>query len=86
MPRSNAPLRVVKGSDGYDPRDPRQALAFLFAREAELAHQLAAVRAGLEEARKAFAGTRSDGGPQCPPRMERLRTLFGPNAEGGESC
>jgi hypothetical protein len=81
MPRRlNAQLHAVGDCVG-EAADPTVELAALFAREAQLKRQMADVADALESARKRFTGTRSDGTPQSPPRMELLRTMFGPKPE-----
>jgi hypothetical protein len=75
MARSNAPLRVVKGADCYDPRDPEAELIFLFAQEAQLARQLGATRAAIYAARERY---RADAGLMMLPRYELLRERYGP--------
>jgi hypothetical protein len=72
MARQTA-LRVVKGDD--DQREPEQVIAGLFAREAQLLADLAAVRAQLPEQRIRYAA--KHGLTMMLPGIDRLRELFG---------
>jgi len=61
--------------------DPEGDLKFLFEREALLATEQVAVRAGLADARVAYSAKH---GLQALPRMELLRERFKPQPKGRE--
>jgi hypothetical protein len=69
-----APLRVV-ADDAGAPRCPKESLTFLFAAEAALERQLGDVRLALQSARESYADAE---GALVLPRMELLRTRYGP--------
>jgi Tfp pilus assembly protein PilO len=66
MPRSTAKLHVVI--------TPEEELTILFAREAELTAELAAVRADLTEVRERY---RTKHFLLMQPGLDRLRQMFG---------
>jgi hypothetical protein len=55
--------------------DPETELTFLFAQEAQLARQMADVRADIDAARRRFGETEN---LLALPRVELLRTRYGP--------
>lgn len=76
--RSTAPLHAVHDGDAYVAPDPETELAALFTREACLKRQLAEVQRALEGARERFGAA---AGLLARPRLELLRTRFGPKPE-----
>jgi hypothetical protein len=70
-------LRVVKVEEAHDQRQPEDMLGFLFTREAVLRGDLADVERQIAEQRARFAAKHR----LCiRPRVEQLRSQFGPAA------
>jgi hypothetical protein len=71
-------LTLVTGGNTADVRSPEDMLGFLFAREHQLQRELAEVRRQLAIHRERFAAKHD---LMALPRVELLRTRFGPQPE-----
>jgi hypothetical protein len=74
-------LKIVEGAAVVDVRDPEDMLGFLFAREHQLQRELAEVGRQLSIHRERFAAKHD---LMALPRVELLRTRFGPQPGAGE--
>lgn len=74
-------LTLVEGARAFDVRTPEDMLGFLFAREDHLQRELADVRRQLAVHRERYASVHD---LMALPRIELLRTRYGPQPEGGK--